>query len=184
MMVFITYQITLTNVYYHWILGPHITLWLDREKSAISHEKLQKWIGKEGKFLMREVEFMKINNYRIILIGKGNKLYSVMRLYFSLRNFLGECYLADECRNDVVENLHDTYRQHFTIGILRKFFLPKGIDNTMWRHENLRREFLSINLLTYHGRVQVEYFSLKKWELSLTSLSTNIKLKLRYFKQR
>ena len=101
---------------------------------------------------MREVEFMKINNYRIILIGKGNKLYSVMRLYFSLRNFLGECYLADECRNDVVENLHDTYRQHFTIGILRKFFLPKGIDNTMWRHENLRREFLSINLLTYLGK--------------------------------
>ena len=32
----------------------------------------------------------------------------------------------------------------------------------MWRHENLRREFLNINLLTYHGRVQVEYFSLKK----------------------
>ena len=43
--------------------------------------------------------------------------------------------------------------------------------------ENLRREFLSINLLAYHGRVQVEDYSLKHWELSLMSLSTNMKRK-------
>ena len=131
-------------------------------------------------------QWEKMSSWRLVtnILSSLEKVTYCNWLYFSYRTFVGECYLADECRNDVVENLHDTYRQHFTIGILRKFFLPKGIDNTMWRHENLRREFLSINLLTYHGRVQVEYFSLKKWELSLTSLSTNIKLKLRYFKQR
>ena len=44
------------------------------EKLAISHEKLQKWIGREGKFPMREDEFMKISDQHIILIGKGNLL--------------------------------------------------------------------------------------------------------------
>ena len=44
------------------------------EKLAISHEKLQKWIGREGKFPMREDEFMKISDQHIILIGKGNIL--------------------------------------------------------------------------------------------------------------
>ena len=68
------------------MLGQHITFWLDREKSDISHEKLQKWIGREGEFSIREVEFMKINDYRIILIGKGNKLHSVL-IVFLIKKF-------------------------------------------------------------------------------------------------
>ena len=33
------------------MLGQHITFWLDREKSTISHEKLQNWIGREGELV-------------------------------------------------------------------------------------------------------------------------------------
>ena len=56
------------------------------EKLAISHEKLQKWNGREGKFPMREDEFMKISDQRIILIGKGNILYT--RIFFIRKYFI------------------------------------------------------------------------------------------------
>ena len=49
-------------------LGPHITLWLDRESIKIDH--LSSWIGKIGVFEMQTISMMKAKN-AILLISEG-----------------------------------------------------------------------------------------------------------------
>ena len=49
-------------------LGPHITLWLDRESIKIDH--LSSWIGKKGVFEMQTISMMKAKN-AILLISEG-----------------------------------------------------------------------------------------------------------------